>query len=129
MTHPSRLGCVLLAWSLCAAATAADDPPFTACMARAAGVTAAMHGCIGQDLRAHDERLNGNYSVLRNTLAAERRAALQRAQRDWIRFRDSNCALRQNRDGGTLAGVAVGDCKRRMTRERADELAALMPPR
>jgi len=98
-------------------------------MGRAAGVTAAMHDCIGEDLRSQDERLNATYSVLRNALAAERHAALQRAQRDWIRFRDSNCALRLDKAGGTLAGVAAGDCRRRMTRERADELAALVPPR
>lgn len=106
-----------------------DDPGFKTCMERAAGVTAAMHDCIGEDLRSQDERLNATYSVLRNALSSERRATLQRAQRDWIRFRDSNCALRLDRGGGTLANIAAGDCKRRMTRERADELASLMPPR
>jgi uncharacterized protein YecT (DUF1311 family) len=62
-------------------------------------------------------------------LSGERRAALLRAQRDWIRFRDSNCALRLDPAGGTAARLAAGDCRRRMTRERADELQSLLPPR
>jgi uncharacterized protein YecT (DUF1311 family) len=122
----------LAAWVIVAAAAAGggtEPNSFDACMQRAGGVTAAMHDCIAADLRAHDERLNTAYAALRADLAAERRTALLKAQRDWLRFRDSNCALRLDAAGGTLAAVAAGDCRRRMTRDRADELEALRPPR
>jgi uncharacterized protein YecT (DUF1311 family) len=121
--------CGAALWPALAAAQGDAGAAFKACMQRAGGVTASMHGCIGDDLRAQDQRLNAAYGALRNTLSHPRRSELQRAQRDWLRFRDSNCGFRLDPAGGTLAGVAAGDCKRRMTAERADELASLMPQR
>ena len=54
--------------------------------------------------------------------------ALQTAQRDWIRFRGSNCAHCNDPEGGSLARIAVGLCLMRMAAERGDELQALLTP-
>jgi uncharacterized protein YecT (DUF1311 family) len=112
------------AWAQPATAPASADS-HAACMDRAAGVTAAMSDCIAADLQRQDVRLNEAYRALRESLAPARRTALQRAQRDWLRFRDSHCAFLLDPEGGTLARVSSGDCRRRMTELRADELQAL----
>lgn len=98
-------------------------------MDRAAGVTAAMSDCIAADFQRQDGRLNAAYRALRESLAPTRRSALLRAQRDWLRFRDSHCAFLLDPEGGTLARVSAGDCRRRMTQQRADELQALRTER
>lgn len=128
-TFPRPLAAALL---LAATAACADEPApgsFETCMQRAGGVTADMHACIDADHARADRELNAVYTQLLGALVPARQRALRTAQRDWMRFRDSNCAFRLDPMGGTLAGVAAGECQRRMTRERAAELAALRPQR
>jgi uncharacterized protein YecT (DUF1311 family) len=114
--------------SAAAYAGATLSAAYTQCMEKAAA-SADMHACIGTEFAAQDRRLNEAYANLRasfdESADSARRAALTQAQRDWIRFRDSNCAFYRDSGGGTRAGVGAGMCRLRMSAERADELEAL----
>ncbi|MBK7664222.1 MAG: DUF1311 domain-containing protein [Sterolibacteriaceae bacterium] len=125
------LACASLA-AVAAAAHGADDAPWASiayrdCMQAAAGVNADTHACISAEAILQDARLNDAYAQLRAAQPA-RYPALQAAQRDWIRFRDSNCGYRNDPEGGSAARLAAGACLLRMTAERADELQTLLPP-
>lgn len=114
----------------CGEAIAASySAAYNACMQRAGGINAEMHACIATESTAQDARLNTHYRQLRTGLAAPRAAALQVAQRDWLRFRDSNCSYRNDPQAGSNARLDAGLCLLRMTAERADELQTLQPPR
>lgn len=107
------------------AAGPAYGPAHAACMARAGGVTAAMVDCIGAELARQERRLDAAYRRARAALPASRRAALTRAQRAWIAFKEAECAFVLDPDGGSLARVAANACVLRMTAARAGELEAL----
>lgn len=98
---------------------------YSTCMDRSGGVTAAMVDCIGAEFTAQDRRLNASYRKALANLPKPRRAALTRAQRAWIAFKDAECAFVLDPDGGTLARVSANDCVLRMTATRADELEAV----
>ena len=98
---------------------------FSSCMDQAGGVTVGMLDCIGEELNTQDARLNGAYQKLRSQLSAERRKALQGAQRLWIQYRDANCDFYLDPEGGTLHRVMAADCVLRETAERAKELEGL----
>ena len=98
---------------------------FAACMDQAGGVTVEMLDCIGEELNTQDARLNGAYQKLMSQLSAERKTALQGAQRLWIQYRDANCDFYNDPDGGTLDRVFANDCLLRETAQRAKELENL----
>ncbi|MFL6585366.1 MAG: lysozyme inhibitor LprI family protein [Luteimonas sp.] len=132
MSIPSRIAVALLlvAGCTCAgSASAADDTSagFTRCMDAGGGVTARMLDCIGNETKLQDARLNAEYRGTLAAVSAGQQSRLRAAQRLWIQYRDANCRLRADPDGGTLASVAAADCVRMMTTERASELARLRP--
>lgn len=98
---------------------------FSTCMDRSGGVTYAMLDCIAEELDTQDARLNGAYQTLRSSLSAERKKALQAAQRLWIQYRDASCAFYNDPEGGTLQRVMANECMLRETAERAKELQTL----
>jgi uncharacterized protein YecT (DUF1311 family) len=108
---------------------AAYGAQYAQCMQQAGAVNAAMHDCTSDELKQQDRRLNIAYAGLRRNLLAPAQRALQQAQRDWIRFRNSNCAFVDDPEGGTNARLAAGQCRLRMTAQRAQELEAWMSPR
>ena len=114
-------------------AAAAEGPEYSgtysACMDKAAGVTASMVECIGVELQRQDRRLNAAYGQLLETLTPQRRRQLQSVQRLWLQYRDANCRFQADPNGGTIARVAGSACHLEMTTDRASELERLMPQR
>ena len=117
------------AWAQGADALPSTSVAYRDCMQRAAGVNADMHACIATETKLQDTRLNSTYAQLRAAQSPPRRAALTSSQRDWMRFRDSNCGFRNDPEGGSAARLGAGLCVLRMTAERADELQSLQGPR
>lgn len=107
----------------------ANDALYTAryalCMDHAGGVTVQMTDCIATELNTQDARLNGAYQKLRSYLSAERKKALQTAQRLWVKYRDTNCDFYNDPQGGTLHRMLASECVLRETAERAQELENL----
>jgi uncharacterized protein YecT (DUF1311 family) len=94
------------------------------CLARPEGQTTyGMVECIGVEIQIQDARLNRAYQAAIGRLERPRqKAALQKAQRAWIAFRDADCASYLDQDWGSMARVEAQQCVLDRTRERADEL-------
>ena len=92
--------------------------------------------CAGQDFGDADEALNAQYrktmSALREQdagLDADQRgaeAALKKAQRAWIEYRDATCeAVGYQAHGGSMEPMLVAQCQAEVTRARTKELATM----
>ncbi|WP_404357029.1 lysozyme inhibitor LprI family protein [Methylotuvimicrobium sp. KM1] len=101
------------------------NPEFSSCMDQSGGVTVNMIDCIGQEHERQDDRLNGVYKTLMDTLPEERKSALRDAQRAWLKYREANCHFYNDPDGGTMARVQANDCFMTETAKRAKELEAI----
>jgi uncharacterized protein YecT (DUF1311 family) len=116
---------LLLSTPALAAADSDMTKEYLACMDKAKGVTAEMIDCISAETARQDARLNANYKKLMLKLSAKRKKTLLEAQRTWIKFRDLNCELYYDPDGGTAARLAGSDCFLQATADRAKELKNL----
>jgi uncharacterized protein YecT (DUF1311 family) len=108
-------------------AQAADpkySPAYDRCLAAPSGQsTAGMIDCIGTEWQAQDARLNRAYQLALKRLELPRqKAALQKAQRAWIAFRDAECASLYDQDWGTISRIEAAGCRLDRTARRADEL-------
>lgn len=94
------------------------------CLATPEGMsTYGMIDCIGKEVGVQDARLNRAYQAALMRLERPRqKAALQKAQRAWIAFRDADCAAYVDEDWGSMARVESNQCVLDHTRQRADEL-------
>ncbi len=118
---------VLLLAAAASPAQAADpkySPAYDKCLAAPAGQsTAGMIDCIGTEWQAQDTRLNRAYQgALKRLELPRQKAALQKAQRAWIAFRDADCASLADPDWGTISRVEAAGCRLDRTARRADEL-------
>jgi uncharacterized protein YecT (DUF1311 family) len=97
------------------------------CVASYAAQTSdrAMGACIGDEMMRHDVRLNRAYQAALGRLEFPRqKAALRKAQRAWIAFRDADCDSYGDADWGPSSRVDGMACRLERTAERADELEA-----
>lgn len=94
------------------------------CLAAPSGQsTAGMIDCIGTEWQAQDARLNRAYQAALKRLELPRqKAALQKAQRAWIAFRDADCVSLYDQDWGTISRIEAASCRLDRTARRADAL-------
>lgn len=127
-----RLALLVLPAVLLAGAPAAHaaepkySPAYDRCMSGPGGqTTMGMIECGAAELKAQDARLNRAYQAAQKRLEKPRqKAALQKAQRAWIAFRDADCASYLDADWGSLARIEANSCVVDRTIQRADELEA-----
>jgi uncharacterized protein YecT (DUF1311 family) len=106
----------------------AAEPKYSAaydkCLSAPSGQsTAGMIDCVGTEWQAQDARLNRAYrDALKRLELPRQKAALQKAQRAWIAFRDAECASLYDQDWGTISRVEAAGCRLDRTARRADEL-------
>lgn len=124
---------LLLLAGLATPALAAGNPPkdgytnvYHRCMEAAGGVTSAMLECIDKETQVQDARLNRAYRLAQQTLGAAQQSPLRDAQRQWIKYRDANCALYGRLTGGSIDRLNGASCVLEMTRERAEDLQGLV---
>lgn len=67
------------------------------------------------DLKSADRRLNSIYTQVINSLAVPNHAQLKESQRNWIKYRDSECRYQQV---NYAIMVSEADCKELLTRQR-----------
>jgi uncharacterized protein YecT (DUF1311 family) len=116
---------LLLALALLFAATS----PAAALNCGPTATTIDMIECAKADFAVADRRLNDAYQKLMKDPDRDEagRNLLREAQRKWIPFRDAQCALEEDEyRGGTLAPVLYGDCRARITAERAKALEEML---
>jgi uncharacterized protein YecT (DUF1311 family) len=100
------------------------SPAYDRCLAAPAGQsTAGMIGCINGELKVQDGRLNRAYQAALKRLDLPRqKAALTKAQRAWIAFRDADCSSLHDADWGSISRVEANSCVLDHTARRADDL-------
>lgn len=127
-----RFAPVLLCLSVLSAPLASQaaepkySPAYDRCLASPDGQsTMGMIACAGAELKLQDARLNRAYQAAMKRLDQPRqRAALQKAQRAWIAFRDADCASLYDQDWGSLSRIEANACMLDHTARRADALEA-----
>ena len=78
--------------------------------------------CVDKLVKKWDVRLNAAYKkLLETTREADRLAALKKAQKLWVLYRDANCGWHDAGEG-TIRRLQAGECMRSMTADRALEL-------
>ena len=101
-----------------------------------------VNGCYDREAEAWDRVLNDNYQAAMTDASSydtgarenggdpEAAAALKKAQRAWIAFRDAECdrLYARNMDG-TIRFTVYAACQNRLTAERAIELGLTDEPR
>lgn len=123
-----RLALFVLPALLLSAPVQAAEPTYTPayerCLAAPSGQsTAGMIGCVAAELKVQDARLNRAYQAAQKRMTLPRqKAALQKAQRAWIAFRDADCAAHLDADWGTISQVEAASCRLDHTARRADML-------
>ena len=93
--------------------------------------TAAMEDCNDKALRDWEIELNDNYKKLLDdpTKDDKQRTSLKQIQRLWLKYRENNCKYYASiYSEGTLSPIMYGNCMAKMTKDRADELSALVGP-
>lgn len=86
--------------------------------------------CGEAEMAFQDARLNKAYKADMADLAEapDAKAALLKAQRAWIAFRDADCATVRALIGGTVAPIYMQNCYLEHTARRAQVLEDLLKP-
>jgi len=101
-------------------AHAADDPCY-----EKAQTQSQLTACAADALKRQDQELNRLYGQMQNRLKRDdpAKALLTQAQRQWIGFRDAECAFAAVRSaGGSIHAMNFDSCLAELTRNRVIEL-------
>jgi uncharacterized protein YecT (DUF1311 family) len=122
--------CLAVLWNGQLLAETDADPTskeYSDCLDKAVeGPWSDMFACSGEELDRQDARLNDTYKKLMSKLSRDRKKALLKAQRAWIKFREANCDYYADPAGGRAERLIASDCLVTMTAKRAKELAAML---
>lgn len=99
------------------------SPAYDTCMHRA-GSTLEMVDCAARETERWDARLNRAYQQRMAALNDRQRAALKRAEKTWLAFRQADCDAYEDEDWGTISRIDAAQCLLRRTVERTLELEA-----
>lgn len=77
--------------------------------------------CVDQAGEKWDRRLNESYKALMKRSESDQNAALKKAQRLWIAYRDANCSF-YAANGGSIGQIDAFECIRAMTKARTCEI-------
>lgn len=120
MSHPPRRSLRLGLRFGCAALVALAALP----VAAQAQTQLEMNQQAQADYTLADARLNAVYTRVMHDLAPSRRPLLIVAERDWITYRDAECAYQTfGSIGGSIHPLEVLTCRTELTRARAQTLA------
>jgi len=82
-----------------------------------------LNAQAAQRHRAADVQLNAQYQVLIRSLSPRSQTLLRQSERNWIAFRDSECAFRASGvQGGSAYPMVYDECMATMIRDRTQQL-------
>jgi uncharacterized protein YecT (DUF1311 family) len=91
---------------------------------------AEMNQKANADYHKADAELNKVYKQLINTLEESERQLLIKAQKDWLKFRDSHCRFEVSEfEGGSIQPLMYSNCLTESTRNRIDDLKSSLKNR
>ncbi|MBE8726645.1 lysozyme inhibitor LprI family protein [Flavobacterium hungaricum] len=75
-----------------------------------------------------DKELNKVYNQFKKKLGSKDQTNLINSQKDWLKFRDSNCKFKSypEGEGGVTANKMYADCRMQLTISRTNELKSLL---
>ncbi len=80
-----------------------------------------------KDFQSADAELNRVYKDVLKLLDENEKKLLIKAQKDWIKFRDSHCAFEINQyEGGSIQPLIYSTCLTERTKNRIDDLNAII---
>lgn len=83
--------------------------------------------CAQMRFQKADQELNAVYKQLMNLLPADRKQLVVQAQRQWLTYRDTHCAIYEKLyQGGSMLPMVVSSCKEETTLSRTNELKTLL---
>ena len=85
-----------------------------------------IDACAVQALQKEDRELNVLYARLVKREDAASVKQLQAAQRAWLQFRDLECVYETPDAGGSIAPMALADCRTELTKERITGLKRVL---
>ena len=80
----------------------------------------------GAKYKSADRALNATYAKLLAQGSPGGRTRLRTAQRDWLKFRDSDCAARTGSRGGSAYSMMLSLCLATLTEARTKQLKAAL---
>ena len=84
------------------------SPSYHECLENSDGITVEIKNCLGEEWEKQDNRLNAAYKALMAGESESQREALRKAQRAWLKFRDTYSDYLYDPNGGTIAGIISG---------------------
>lgn len=104
---------------------------FFACNCNLAAQTQAeMNRTAQSDFEKADAELNKVYKQLIKILDEKEKQLLIKAQKDWIKFRDSHCGFEAEEfEGGSMQPMIHSTCLTERTNNRIDDLKASLESR
>ena len=89
--------------------------------------TIGMRICLAKQAEQLDVLLNKTYQELRSKLSGEAENRLVQSQRDWLKYRTSNCELEAaNMIAGTAETIIIMDCDNQMTEDKILQLDGIL---
>jgi len=108
------------------ASRAATDDPFRNVNCKTAQVQMELDYCADREFKSADRKLNAVYRRLLDASDAKEQALLKAAERDWIAYRDSECALEAAGSlGGSMHPVEYSVCLTQKTEAHTKDLEEL----
>lgn len=105
------------------AGTPASDDPFKGIDCRKAKVQVELNYCADRGFQAADKKLNALYRKLLDAADAKDKELLKTAERNWIAWRDSECAYETaGSEGGSIQPMEYSECLTQKTEARTKEL-------
>lgn len=135
MKHKILLALALLAFNFSAYAQAGEkediiDKELSTCLEKKENqTTAGMCDCTYKALEKWDKKLNATYKTLQTKLKAKAKTNLTEAQRQWIKFKESEIKLIDATYGsadGTMWRIVRADKVLGITKDRALSLEDLL---
>jgi uncharacterized protein YecT (DUF1311 family) len=117
---------LLLASTLCITAAASAAPagdPSAGLNCKTATVQTELDACADRDFDLQDKKLNAVYRALMQKSEAADQTLLKAAERNWLAYRDSECAYEtSDSNGGSIHPMDVSICLTEKTKARTAEL-------
>ena len=83
-----------------------------------------MEDCLGQKALRLDRRFNRTVAALWPLMTNTERRSFNRAQQDWLRYRDQQCKTDVRRyTGGSIVPIYSATCELRVTAARLKDVA------
>ena len=91
---------------------------------------AEMNQTAKKDFELVDAELNKVYKEVIKLLSEKENQLLIKAQRDWIKFRDSHCEFEANEyEGGSIQPLIYSSCLTERTKDRIKDLKSILEPK